>query len=64
MMYIIYILTKLNPYPPGGWGGGLKSFVLKPYHRKSKVLKPYGLPPFLGKIRVIRPNPGARTLLC
>ena len=35
MMYIIYILTKLNPYPPGGWGGGLKSFVLKPYHRKS-----------------------------
>ena len=53
MMFIHYNLTKIYPKPPPrGVGGGLKSFVLKPYPRKSKVLiKPYGAPQGQGHTR-------------
>ena len=34
---------RLNPYPPPRGRGGRRSHVLKLYHRKSHVLKPYGV---------------------
>ena len=38
-MFCELFFTKLKPYPPGGWGGGLKSPVLKATFLASYVLK-------------------------